>query len=300
MAIRDDMRSMLREQVAPQFRAGIPLETLRQILDAMGSQAAMPAGVDVVRGELAGMTCEWLTGPGCSRDAALLHLHGGGYVMGSCNSHRAISARAGIACGIQAVLPEYRLAPEHPFPAAVDDAVAAYQALLAQGIAPGNIAVLGDSAGGGLTVATLLALREAAIELPRAVVLLSPWLDMTLSGDSLRTRAEADPWLAPDLLGPMGKLYGGERDPAEPGLSPLFAELAGLPPMLIQVGDQEILLSDSTRMAERARQAGVEVEIEVWDELWHVWHLFAPMLPEANQAIERIGAFVRGKLDAAG
>jgi acetyl esterase/lipase len=297
MSIKDELRSVLRQQIAPQFHAGVPLEAQRQLLEAMGSQSEMPAGVDIVRGELAGSTCEWLIGPGCSRDAALLHLHGGGYVMGSCSSHRAISARAGMACGIQAILPEYRLAPEHPFPAAVDDAVAAYRALLAQGIAPRRIALLGDSAGGGLVMATLLALREAKIELPGAVVLLSPWLDMTMSGDSLRTRAEADPWLSPEALEPFSRLYRGERNPAEPWLSPLFAELAGLPPILIQVGDQEILLSDSTRMAERARQAGVDVELEVWDELWHVWHLFAPTLPEANQALERIGTFVRSKLN---
>ena len=296
MSIRDDLRKTLREQIAPQFRVGVPLEVQRQTLDALGSQAVMPEGVEVVRGELAGMTCEWLIGPGCSRDAALLYLHGGGYAMGTCNSYRALTSRAGIASGIQAVLPEYRLAPEHVFPAAVDDAVAAYRALLERGIEPERIVVIGDSAGGGLSMAMLLALREAAVELPAAAVLLSPWLDLTMTGDSLQTRAEADPWLAPELVAPMARLYAGEREMTEPGLSPLFADLAGLPPMLIQVGDQEILLSDSTRMAERAKQAGVEVELEVWDELWHVWHLFAPILPEANQAFERIGAFVRGKL----
>lgn len=296
MSIRDELRSVLRERIAPQFSADIPLEAQRQALDAMGSQAQMPEGLEIVRGELAGMTCEWLIGPDCRRDAALLYLHGGGYLLGSCNTHRSISARIALACGIQAVLPEYRLAPEHPFPAAVDDAVAAYRALLAQGFAPGAIGLIGDSAGGGLTMATLLALREAGVELPAAVVLISPWLDLTMSGDSMQTRAEADPWLRPDALGPTARLYHGQHSATEPKVSPLFAELAGLPPMLIQVGDQEILLSDSTRMAERAKQAGVAVELEVWDELWHVFHLFAPILPEASQAIERIGAFVRSKL----
>ncbi|MBN1207812.1 MAG: alpha/beta hydrolase [Myxococcaceae bacterium] len=297
-AIRDGLRKTLSEQVAPAFSSGVPLERQRQALESLGASAALPEGLQIERRELAGLRTEWLVGPGCNTSHALLHLHGGGYVMGSCVTHRALSGRAGIACGMQAVLPEYRLAPEHPFPAALDDAVAAYRGLLALGFAPDKIVLLGDSAGGGLTLATLLALRDAGAPLPAAAVLLSPWTDMTVSGESVRTRAGVDPWLKPELLEPFGKLYTGEHDREGPLVSPLFGDHRGLPPMLVQVGDQEILLSDSTRLAERAKGAGVEVELEIWPELWHVWHLFAPVLPDANAAFDRIGAFVRGKLSA--
>lgn len=295
-AIRDELRKMLSEQIAPAFSPAVPLEQQRQALERIGAGAALPEGLQIERRELAGIATEWLAGPGCSTSHALLHLHGGGYVMGSCVTHRALAGRAGIACGMQAVLPEYRLAPEHPFPAALDDAVAAYRGLLALGFAPGNIVLLGDSAGGGLTLATLFALRDAGAPLPAAAVLLSPWTDMTMSGESLRTRAAVDPWLKPEMLEPFGKLYMGDHDRKKPLISPLFGDFRGLPPLLVQVGDQEILLSDSTRLAECAKGAGVEVKLEIWDELWHVWHLFAPVLPEANAAFDGMGAFVRGKL----
>jgi epsilon-lactone hydrolase len=297
-AIRDGLRKTLSEQIAPAFSGGLPLEQQRQALENLGASAELPEGLQIERRELAGLRTEWLTGPGCSTSHALLHLHGGGYVMGSCVTHRALSGRAGLSCGMQAVLPEYRLAPEHPFPAALDDAVAAYKGLLALGFEPGRIVLFGDSAGGGLALATLLVLRDAGLPLPAAAVLLSPWTDMTISGESLKTRATVDPWLKPEMLEPFSKLYVGEHDRKDPRVSPLFGDFRGLPPLLVQVGDQEILLSDSTRLAERARSAGVEIELKVWDELWHVWHLFAPVLPEANAALDSIGAFVRGKLAA--
>lgn len=294
--IRDGFRKTLIEQIAPAFSAGVPLEQQRQMLDGMGDAALLPDGLQVERRALAGLTTEWLVGPACSTEHALLHLHGGGYVLGSCASHRALAGRAGIACGIQAVLPEYRLAPEHPFPAALDDAVAAYRGLLDLGFAPGKIVLLGDSAGGGLALASLMALRDAGAPLPAAAVLLSPWADLTAGGESMRTRAGVDPWIRPELFEPLARQYAGDRDLKDPLVSPVFGDLRGLPPMLVQVGDQEVLLSDSTRLEERAKAAGVEITLEVWDELWHVWHLFAPALPDANAAFDRIGAFVRGKL----
>lgn len=294
--LRDQLRQSLAEQIAPSFRPGVPLSQQRQVLDGMGAAAPLPAGTTIERGELAGMPTEWLSAPGWSERHLLLHLHGGGYVMGSCASHRALVAQIAGACGIRAVLPEYRLAPEHPFPAALDDAVAVYRGLLERGVAPERLVVVGDSAGGGLTLATLVALRDAGVPLPAAAVALSPFCDMTFTGESIETRAAVDPWLSPPLLEPVTRLYIGDHDRRDPRLSPLFAELRGLPPLLIHVGDQEILLSDSVRFAEQARAADVAVELEVWPEVWHVFHLFAPVLPEANAALAKIGAFVRGRL----
>jgi monoterpene epsilon-lactone hydrolase len=296
--IRDQFRAMLVEQIKPAFHLDVPLAQQRQVLDGMGAAAPMPAGVTVERGELAGLPTERLAAADWSADHLLLHLHGGGYVMGSCASHRALTAQIAAACGIRAVLPEYRLAPEHPFPAALDDAVAVYRAAIEQ-VPAHNVVVVGDSAGGGLTLATLVALRDAGVPLPAAAVVLSPFTDMTFTGESVAGRADVDPWLSPPLLEPVTRHYVGEHDRRDPRLSPLFADLRGLPPLLIHVGDQEILLSDSTRLSERAREAGVAVELEVWPELWHVFHLFAPALPDAAAALAKIGAFVRGRLGLA-
>lgn len=295
-AIRDQLRTIVVEQVAPHFQAGVPLAQQRQVLDGMGTQAQLPEGTAIERGELAGITAEWIAAPGASKEHVVLHLHGGGYVMGSCASHRSLTAWLSAAAGVQAVLPEYRLAPEHPFPAALDDAVAAYRGLLTRGFSPDRIAIMGDSAGGGLALATLLALRDAGVPRPAAGVVLSPWADMTASGESVKTRAATDPWLNPELLLPFAKLYCGELDPTDPRVSPVFGDYTGLPPLLVQVGDQEILLSDSTRVAERAKAAGTEVVLEVEPEVWHVFQLFAPALPEANEALARAGKFLRATL----
>jgi epsilon-lactone hydrolase len=298
--IRDQLRQTLISDVAPHFAPEVPIEQQRQVLDGIGAEAQLPEGITVERRPLAGLHTEWISAPGCSTDRVILHLHGGGYVMGSCDSHRALTSGVAVACGMQAALPEYRLAPEHPFPAALEDAVAAYSALLEDGFTPDRIVLLGDSAGGGLTLATMCALRDAGTPLPAAAVLLSPWTDMTFSGESLRTRADVDPWLTPELLDPMRQRFAGSVDPRDPRISPLFADLHGLPPMLVHVGDQEILLSDSTRLVERAKEANVAVELEVWPEVWHVFQLFAPVLPDANEALSKIGVFVRSWMGATG
>ena len=235
---------------------------------------------------------EWLTAPGARADAAVLYLHGGGYVIGSPRSHRHLAAAIGSAARTRVLLPDYRLAPEHPFPAAVDDAVAAYGWLLDQGIAPSRIVIGGDSAGGGLTVATLLALREAGIPLPAAGVCISPWVDLTCGGGSYTTRAGVDPIVKRQGVGDMATAYLGGKDARTPLASPIFADLTGLPPLLVQVGDDEVLLDDAVQLAERARKAGVETTLEVSDKMIHVWHWFFPMLDEGQAAIDRIAAFV--------
>ncbi|MGH7865731.1 MAG: alpha/beta hydrolase, partial [Candidatus Binataceae bacterium] len=190
---------------------------------------------------------------------------------------------------------DYRLAPEHPFPAAVEDAVAAYRWLLERKIPANKIVIAGDSAGGGLTVAALVAARAAKLAMPAAAVCISPWTDLACTGESFETKASIDPMVARDALIQMAKQYIGELDPRTPLASPLYADLRGLPPMLIHVGAAEVLLDDSTRLAERARSVGVEVNIEVWDDMVHVWHVFAPLLPEGQRAIDVVGKFVRDR-----
>jgi len=239
-----------------------------------------------------GVPAEWIVPPGAADDRVILYLHGGGYVMGSINTHRAMVARIARASQARALAIDYRMAPEHPFPAAVEDATAAYRWMLAQGYKPGKIVISGDSAGGGLTLATLIALREAGTALPAAAVPISPWTDLEGTGASVKTRAATDPMVDLQGLKRMADMYAGDHDKKNPLLSPLHANYRGLPPMLIHVGDAEILLDDSTRVAESAKKAGVKVELEAWDQMFHVWHVFAKILPEGQQAIDRIGSYV--------
>ena len=239
-----------------------------------------------------GVPAEWIAAPGAVQDRAILYLHGGGYVIGSINTHRAMIARIARASNARALAIDYRLAPEHPFPAAVDDATAAYKWLLAEGYEPGKIVIAGDSAGGGLTLAALVALRDSGVPMPAGAVPISPWTDLEGTGESVRSRAAKDPMVTQANLAESAKQYYGAHDPKDPLVSPLHANFRGLPPMLIHVGDAEILLDDSTRVAERAKLAGVKVELEVWDDMIHVWHVFAKLLPEGQQAIDKIGKFV--------
>ncbi len=243
-----------------------------------------------------GVEAEWITAPGASTDRVLLYLHGGGYLLGSVRSHWDLIARLSAASGCRALGLDYRLSPEHPFPAPVEDATAAYRWLLEQGIRPQRIAVAGDSAGGGLTAATLVALRDAGTELPAAGVMLSPWVDLEGEGESMRTREELDPMVKRPLIMAMAETYLAGADPRAPLAAPLHAKLEGLPPLLIQVGDHETLLDDATRFAAKARAAGVDVTLEPWDEMFHVFQLFND-LPEAAQAVQVIGTFLRKHMD---
>ncbi len=191
------------------------------------------------------------------------------------------------------LVPNYRLAPENPYPAAIEDATAVYGWLLDQGFKPEHIAIGGDSAGGNLAVVTLLALRDARVELPAAAILLSPWTDLTLSGESVTTRAEVDPMIKPGETGEHIAYYVGNHDPASPLISPIFANLHGLPPLLIHVGNDEVLLGDSVRLADRAQAAGTKVKLKVWEGMWHVFQALAIMLPEGRASIDELGAFVK-------
>lgn len=269
-----------------------PIEQLRERLDSMGALLRLPRKTEIEQIEVAGLPAEWIT-PRRYDERIILYLHGGAYSVGSCASHRGIAAHIAKASCARVLMPEYRLAPEHPFPAALEDAIAVYRELLEDGMTPESIVLAGDSAGGGLALSTMVMLRDCGEPLPAAAVLLSAWTDLAATGKSLQTCADKDPWLRPDRVAITAERYHGNVDARDPRVSPLYADLHGLPPLLIQVGDHEILLSDSTRLAERAEDAGVDVTLEVWEGMWHVWHAMVKLVPESQQAIDRIGDFVQ-------
>jgi epsilon-lactone hydrolase len=267
------------------------LEQRRAGMEKISERA--PADVTCAPAEVGSIRGEWVVAPGAATDRAVLYLHGGGYVTGSIVTHRATAARISRAAAARVLLIDYRLAPEHPFPAAVDDATAAYKWMLAQGLKPNKLAIAGDSAGGGLTLATLLALRDTKQPLPAAAVAISPWTDLEGTGESVRTKAHRDPMVTMDNLSDSAKMYYANHDPKHPLISQIHADFHGLPPILIQVGEAEILLDDARRVAKLATSHGVKVELEEWDEMFHVWHAFAKILPEGQQAIDKLGAFIR-------
>ena len=276
----------------------VPVTEAREHLETAARMLSRRArGVETRPEKLAGVEVDWLYPKDARRDKVLYYLHGGAYVLGSRSTHRKLVGHMAKAAGISALVPEYRLAPENPFPAGLEDAIAVYKALLESGVAPSDIVISGDSAGGGLTVATLLSLRHEGVPMPAAVVLLSPFLDVTGSGESMKTRVERDPWFNPNDIHVVARYYSpDETQWTNPLISPVFANVAGLPPTLIHVGDDEILLSDSTRFAEHLREEGVEVELEVFPELWHVFQLFVGKMPESKAAIAKIGKYIRKAL----
>jgi monoterpene epsilon-lactone hydrolase len=251
----------------------------------------VPSAVRVTPAQLGGIPGEWVEAPKTG-EVTLLYLHGGGYFGCSAESHRPITVAFALQ-GFRVFAPDYRLAPENPFPAAIEDATAAYRGLLAAGYSPRHIVVAGDSAGGGLALSLLLALRAAAAPLPAAAALFSPWTDLAATGDSIRTNARRCAMFNGPDIGPTARYYLGEADPRNPLASPLYADLSGLPPLLIHVGADEVLRDDSTRLAERARAAGVQVEIKIWPVVPHAWQLAPHLIPEARQSLRESAAFLR-------
>ena len=268
-------------------------EGSRRSFERMVDEFSIDIPAKYSRVNAGGVTAEWVTAEGASESRVVLYFHGGGYIIGSPRTHRPMLAELSQASGARVLALDYRLAPEHPFPAPVEDAVASYRWLLNEGYDPVRIAVGGDSAGGGLTVAMMVQGRYVGLPMPGAAVCISPWVDMEGLGDSMETRAEADPMVMKEGLLLSAKTYLGGADPRAPLAAPLYADLRGLPPILIQVGDAEVLLDDSTRLAGVAREAGVEIQMDVWDDMIHVWHLFAPILPEGKQAISQAGEFIK-------
>ena len=274
-------------------RRELDVQKDRAELEALAEMFKLQARIECAPVTARGVPAEWIVPSGLSGDRVLLFLHGGSYNAGSINSHRSLAANIAAATNARALVIDYRLAPEHPFPAAVEDAAAAYEWLLQDGHRPQKIIVAGDSAGGGLALALLVHLRDEGRPLPTMAICLSPWTDLAASGESLRTRARADVLLDARNLSQSASVYLAGTDPRAPLASPLYADLRGLPPLLIQVGADEILLSDSTGLAERARTAGVNVTLEVWPAMQHDWQFAASFVPEARQAIARIGEYVR-------
>ncbi len=260
---------------------------------AFADAFVIPPGIRIETDELGGVAAEWVIPEGAPLSPVLFHLHGGGYVLGNPAGSRALTTAFALRTGARVVSIDYRLAPEHPFPAAVDDAVAAYAALLARGYRPRNIAMGGESAGGGLVIATLLAARARKLEMPSCAFAISPWVDLTCSASSFDTKAAVDPLLTRRSLKEMGDAYLDRADAHDPFASPLFGDLHGLPPLLIHAGSDEVLLDDATGLDSSARAAGVESELEIWDGMIHVWHMFHAMLPEGDAAIDRLASFTR-------
>ena len=285
---------MIRELLAAQpSRDKMTIEELRTFFDAWDEDNPVPAEVSVIATRIADVPVEWISAENAREDFVFLYLHGGGYVIGSPLSHRHLVAALSEETGIRGLLVDYRLAPEHPFPAAVEDALAVYSALLKDGYSPDQIVVGGDSAGGGLAISLLLAVRDAKLPQPAAGICLSPWTDLTGSAESLETNAAVDPTVTKEFLQFFANHYLGEEQANNIFASPIFANLDGLPPLLIQVGSVEVLLDDSTGIAKRAKEADVPVTLEVWEQMIHVWHRYYPILQEGREANARIGEYVR-------
>jgi acetyl esterase/lipase len=268
----------------------------RARMDRLAEFFAVPDGTEVEQGWSSEISGEWVRAKHARRDAVLLYLHGGGYVLGSSKSHRHIVAALSAASGMSVFAADYQLAPEHPFPAAVEDGLAAYKGLLDPGIDPSKVAIAGDSAGGGLTLATLLAARDKGLAMPACAVAISPWADLSQGGEAYRTRVKRDPMITKDGLDNMAAAYLGGAGATTPLASPAFADFKGLPPLLIQVGTEEALHSDAEAVKARAEAAGVDVSFESWAGMIHVWHAFHPILSEGRDAIARIGSYLKAHI----
>ncbi len=282
--------------MSPKFNLTSTVEEQRRAFENLAKLSILPSRTDVQPVHVGDVPAEWISVGTTSEEGAVLYLHGGAYTIGSPRTHRDIAARISKAAGVRTLLIDYRLAPEHPHPAAVQDVVAAYRWMLEYGLSPHNIAIAGDSAGGGLAIAALVSLRDTGEPLPAAAVCLSPWTDLQGTGESMTTHIDADPFLSPEWLQLMAKHYVANNDPRMPLISPIHADLHDLPPVLIQVGSDEILLSDSMRLAESARQAGVKTTLDVWEGMWHVWHFFAGQMPEGKRAMKIVGTYIRSHL----
>lgn len=269
---------------------GLSLKERREAMEAMTAMIPTPDDLEISAVDIDGIPGRWVTAPGAKDDAFVVYYHGGGYVMGSLDTHQELMGRISRVCQAKVLGVDYRLAPEHVYPAAVDDGIKSYEWLLGQGADPSRVMLAGDSAGGGLTMATLLSIRDKGGKLPAGAIMFSPWTDLTASGDSAKSRAQADPMITMPALLEMAATYHAQVDSAEVLVSPVFADLSGLPPLLIQVGDAEMLLDDASRLADSAKSSGVSVLYEVWDEAFHVFQAL-PHLPEAVDALQKVGKF---------
>jgi epsilon-lactone hydrolase len=289
---------IVRDRIARSFGSWTRETTLEQMRAGFDDMLANTLPAEIQRISIGAMEADWIS-TGAMRGApVILYFHGGGYQIGSIISHRELMIRLSKAGCCRVLGFNYRLAPEHRFPAAVEDGIIAYRWLLDQGLSAADIAFCGDSAGAGLAVATIFKARDIAMPLPRCAALLSPWLDMEATGETYRSRAEVDPMTQRDKILLMARTYLGKTgDPRNPLASPIHGDLSGLPPTLIHVGDHETVLDDSRVFAEKAKRAGCDVDLVIWDDMIHHFQIFSE-LPEAHASIEALGAFFRGQWSA--
>ncbi len=291
------VRAVLAAMPDAPSAAGLTFAERRPGMDAFGDSAPLPEGHVWEATTFAGLPAEWHTPPGVDAAKVILYLHGGGYCIGSPRSHRGLSAQLAHCAGARAVTPDYRMGPEVPFPAALDDALACYRALLDQGFASGKIVIAGDSAGGGLTLATALAIRAAGLPQPAGLFVISPWANLRPTGPSYAAKAATDPMITAAALNEFADAYLAGADASNILASPALADFSGLAPILIHVGSEECLLSDSIAVAERAGLANVAVRLEVWPEMIHVWHAFYGLLGAGRQAIAGAGGWIAERFD---
>lgn len=294
---------VVKRQLAALRRQNLPIVEFRLAREAAAAKLfKLPPDVTLESTNIAGCSAEWLRPTKPVSDGVVLYLHGGAYSSGSCITHRAIAARIAAASGHATLIFNYHLAPESPFPAGLDDALAVYQALADVGKTEDKprLALAGDSAGGGLALALVQRLREQGITMPRALALMSPWTDLALTSETHQTKAGVDPFFpTPERLLVSAKQYAGDTALTHPLVSPHYADLSKLPPMLIHVGTHETLLGESVWLAEKVRQQGGEVELKIWPGMWHVWQAFGGMMREADASIVALGRFLRERFEPA-
>jgi monoterpene epsilon-lactone hydrolase len=288
LSLRSRFWRMLLRTTFKEQRLTIAEERARAAKNAR-FMSRIPKGVKVEKIDIDGIRAAWIYPSNSEGEKVVLHLHGGGYVVGGIDSYQMMCGLMAQTLKTKILLPEYRLAPENPFPAAVDDALKIYRWLLVQGYQPGNIVISGDSAGGGLSIAAALSLRDAGDPLPAAIVCISPWADLTFKGPSHVNKAEAEALLTTGVLREWASCYVGKEDPENPLISPIYADFTNFPPLLIQVGSEEILLDDARMLVEKAKTDGVEV----WNGMWHVWHVLGNLIPESRQAFEEMRQFTQ-------
>lgn len=281
------LRTMLRKRLSiEQYRAN-------DEKNARLMSSRIPGGIEIKEDCVDDIRTLWILPTGAHPKQVILYFHGGGYVTGSLDFYRTLCIPMAQSLHINMILPQYRLAPEHPFPAALDDALHTYRWLLQQGYRSDEIIVSGDSAGGGLSLAMVLALRDAMDLLPAAVICMSPWTDLSMKGQSYTTKAKVDPSLLVDVLQEWAVYYAQESDLANPLISPIYADFHGLPPLLIQVGTEEVLLDDSVALAEKAKADGADVTLKIWDQMWHVWPVLGDLIPESRKAFAEMNEFLQ-------
>ncbi|MGF1489821.1 MAG: alpha/beta hydrolase [Prochloraceae cyanobacterium] len=285
----DRIVSQLKSQLGSE---NFSLEEMRSAFEEIATSFPTPEDAQIEAVNMNGVPGEFVKAFTHKSPSTIIYLHGGGYAIGSLKTHRTLAYNLSKASGFQVLLVDYRLAPEHTFPAAIEDSIKAYRWLLQNGWSADRIGIAGDSAGGGLALATCIALREEKERLPSAIVCISPWTDLEVKGESIHTKASVDPICSKLEIDFFRDLYVEKKDFSHPLASPLYADLRGLPPLLIQVGTEEILLDDSIRLAEGAKQCGVETDLKIWDKMIHVWHLFAPSLSEGRDAISQAANFL--------